>query len=176
MRLFLLSCLACLLVAGCAKDTTTNADPVVQEGTNVGNLAPAFTMPDKDNNEIRLKNYRGKVVILEFWSPICHTCTSEMKDLEILWNNHRDEDLVIIGISADDGAGLWRPYIEDTNTESGFPRDWIQVQNKLWDIASLYKVDGTPYRYLIDKNGIIVDNYLVPSEMEAKVSAELAKK
>lgn len=176
MRIFLLSCLACLLFAGCAKDeTTTSPDPVPQEGTNVGDLAPLFSVSDRFDNTIRLKDYRGKVVVLEFWRSTCTTCREEMKDLEILWNKHRNDDLEIIGISGDDIKELWLDYIEDTDTDSGYPRDWIQVRNDLWNIANMYKVNGTPYRYLIDKDGIIVDNELTAGEMEAKVAAELAK-
>lgn len=178
MRLFLALCTICLLAAGCSEDNTVTPDPTPKEGTAVGNLAPSFTMPDQNNNEVRLKDYRGKVVILEFWRSTCQTCTDEMKDLEVLWNEHRNSgDLVIIGISGDEFESNWRAYISASpeQTQSGYPRDWVQVWNRMWDIADMYKVEGTPHRYLIDKNGVVVDNYMTVDEMDALVAAELAK-
>lgn len=175
MRIFLLLCVVCLLTVGCTKDSTTTPGPI--EGKNVGDVAPNFTLPDKDNNEVRLKNYRGKVVMLEFWSSNCSKCQSEMKDMEIVWHKYRGSGkFVIIGVSLDSFEDAWRNYITSTETGSGYPRDWIQVWNRLKDVAAnSYGVDGTPSRFLIDKNGVIVDNNLTIAEMEAKVVAELAK-
>lgn len=177
MRIFLLLCAVCLLAVGCAKDSTPTTTPTLKEGKNVGDLAPNFTLPDKDNNEIRLKNYRGKVVVLEFWSSNCSVCQSEMKDMEMVWNQFRDSDkFAMIGVSLDSFEKAWRDYISSTETGSGYPRDWVQVWNRLKDVASnSYGVEGTPSRFLIDKDGVIIDANLTVEEMGAKVAAELAK-
>lgn len=177
MRIFLLLCAVCLLAVGCASDTTSPTTPTPKEGTKVGDLAPNFTLPDKDNKEIRLKNYRGKVVVLEFWSSNCSTCQSEMKDMEMVWHKYRNNDkFAMIGISLDSFEEAWRDYISSTETGSGYPRDWVQVWNRLKDVASnSYGVEGTPSRFLISKDGIILDNNLTIGEMYAKVAVELGE-
>ena len=177
MRLFLVLCLVCLIGFGCKEDNPTTPDNTPKEGPLVGNLAPSFTIPDHTGKDIRLKDYRGKVVLLEFWNSHCQTCVDEMPDLERLWHEKRsDTNFVLIGISGNEFESEWREYISAKETGSGYPRDWIQVWNKLWDIAKKYNVDGTPRRILIDRKGVIVDNYIYTDEMKAKVDAELAKK
>lgn len=176
MRLFLVLCIVALGSFSCKEESTTQPDPTPKEGTQVGNLAPSFTLPDQFGKEVRLKNYRGKVVLLEFWNSQCHVCNEEMPDLERLWYEHKDSGkLVVIGISGDEFEVLWRQYIASTETGSGYPRDWIQVWNTLWDVAGKFNVGGTPHRILINREGIIVDNYVTADEMETLVEAELAK-
>ncbi len=176
MRLFLVLCLVALVGFGCKEENTTQPDNTPKEGTQVGDLAPSFTLPDQFGTDIRLKNYRGKVVLLEFWRSLCPVCNAEMPDMERLWNAHRDDtNFVMIGISGDEFEKAWRDFITAEETGSGYRRDWIQVWNKLWDVADKFGVDGTPHRILIDREGVIVDNYVTNDEMVAKVEAELKK-
>lgn len=126
-----------ILVSGCNRG---------DRPAQVGKLAPDFTVSDGANT-IKLSNYRGKIVLLNFWASWCGPCIQETPGLEQL---HRDRpDLAILGVSVD----------EDQNAYRRFLRRFDVKINTVWDpsqkSAQLYHTDGWPETYIIDRQGIV---------------------
>jgi cytochrome c biogenesis protein CcmG/thiol:disulfide interchange protein DsbE len=104
---------------------------------------PAVVFESLDgNDEIRLADYRGKAVVLNFWASWCEPCKEEAPLLEEAWQRHRDDGLVVLGIDAQDFRtdarrfvdryGLTYPIAFDGNGASlgrfgtmGFPETWF---------------------------------------------------
>jgi cytochrome c biogenesis protein CcmG/thiol:disulfide interchange protein DsbE len=105
--------------------------------------APALTFETLDGEgEIRLADYRGKAVVLNFWASWCEPCKDEAPLLEDVWQRYRDEGLVVLGIDAQDFRtdaqrfvdryGLTYPMVFDGHGASlgrfgntGFPETWF---------------------------------------------------
>lgn len=72
----------------------------VEIGIAPGMKAPNFTLKDRNDEEITLSDYEGKVTFLNFWATTCPYCVEEMPDLEAFYNQHKDEDdFALLGIN-----------------------------------------------------------------------------
>ena len=115
-----------------------------------GTAAPDFTVEDMEGNELRLSDFRGKYVLLDFWATWCGPCVEEVPRLKALYGKFSRENLVIIGINSD----------SDRNAVAGFVKNrgitWPQVLDRVdhkEKLVSLYNIPGYPTYFLIDRNG-----------------------
>jgi peroxiredoxin len=113
---------------------------------NSGRPAPDFTVSD-GTSTIHLANYRGKVVLLNFWATWCPPCVQEMPALIQL--HHDRPDLAILAVSIDEDEDEYTRYIERRHV------DLITVRDPNQTAAKLYHTDGWPETYIIDRQGII---------------------
>ena len=113
---------------------------------NAGKPAPDFTVSD-GKSSIHLANYRGQVVLLNFWATWCPPCVQEMPGLIEL--HHDRPDLAILAVSIDEDEDAYTHYIERRHV------DLITVRDPDQTAAKLYHTDGWPETYIIDRQGII---------------------
>ncbi|HWA94435.1 MAG TPA: TlpA disulfide reductase family protein [Terracidiphilus sp.] len=111
-----------------------------------GKLAPDFKISD-GSTSINLADYRGKVVLLNFWWSQCGPCIAELPSLLRL--HHDDPNLVILAISIDEDPGNYERFIKQRHV------DLITVRDPNQSVPSLYHTDMWPETYLIDRKGII---------------------
>jgi len=111
--------------------------------------APDFTLQDLDGNTVRLSDFRGKVVFLNFWATWCPPCRMEMPDIEALHRKYRDRDVVVLGVDIQENANTVRAFIG----EGGYT--WTFALDTSGEVATIYQVRGIPASYFIDKKGII---------------------
>jgi len=71
------------------------------EPLTVGKVAPDFDLPDLGDNYVRLSDFRGKVVFLNFWATWCKPCREEMPSMEVLYRNFKQDGLVVLAVSID---------------------------------------------------------------------------
>jgi len=116
-------------------------------------LAPAFTLENLDGVEVSLGEFRGSVVILDFWATWCKPCTKTFPELHVLQQAYEDQGVVLLGISLDKSAQRARDHL----VENGFATD-----NVLWgsleearEIKELFGVGGIPRTFVIDRAGYI---------------------
>jgi len=111
-----------------------------------GKVAPDFTVSD-GTSKVHLADYRGKVVLLNFWATWCAPCVEELPGLLQL---HRERpDIAILAISVDEDADAYTSFIANRHV------DLITVRDPNETAAKLYHSEGWPETYIIDKNGII---------------------
>ncbi|MBI4297256.1 MAG: redoxin domain-containing protein [Chloroflexi bacterium] len=116
----------------------------------VGRLAPDFTLPDLDGNSVSLSDFRGKVVLVNFWGTWCPPCRAEMPDILEIYQEYKGRGLEIIGVDAPpDTEEDVRTFI----TRGGF--NWVFVMDKRWEVARLYSLGAFPTTFFIDEEGII---------------------
>jgi peroxiredoxin len=137
----------------------------------IGKQAPEFTQTDADGNEISLKDFRGKFVLLDFWASWCVPCREENPYLKAAYAKYHDKGFEIIGFSLDgtETENAWRNAIK----KDGLP--WIQVCDfKMMGgyVFNEYNLEGKgiPRSFLIDPTGRIVAVDLRGDEVEKKLS------
>lgn len=142
------------LLAGCVDTSTNNQlDATIKPiDVEVGKPAPDFYLPDQNNRTVRLSDFKGKVVYLDFWASWCDPCVKLLPSLKELWNDYRDGDFVMVGISFDSNQQVWKKYIADEQL------DWVQTFDdgqSVGGAARIYKVQAIPQSFLVDKEGVV---------------------
>ena len=135
-----------------AHEYRLKADPVL---ALIGNTVPDFAATDLDGNPISLEQYRGKVVLLDFWAVWCGPCIAEMPNVKKVYDSYKDEGFDIIGISLDTDEERLRNYL----TENEIP--WRQVfSGKGWNspVSQQYGIRAIPAPWLIDKEGKLISH------------------
>jgi peroxiredoxin len=115
----------------------------------IGHPAPDFTLTDLDGNTIRLRDFRGKVVFLNFWAIGCPPCRIEMPAMEEVYQEYKDKDVVIIGVDLGEYRGSVRSFVEENDYS------WTFVIDTYGQVAWAYLITGIPTSFFIDKGGII---------------------
>lgn len=114
----------------------------------IGEEAPNFTLRNLEGEEVSLTDYRGKVVLINFWATWCKYCDIEMPDLQKL--DKENEDLVVLAVDVMEEKSLVEEYVE----KGGY--DFQVVLDEDGDIAKLYLVSAFPTSYFVDKDGILL--------------------
>lgn len=135
----------------------------------VGKPAPDFQVTDLKGETLSLKDYRGQVVLLDFWATWCGPCIAEMPKLKKTYEKYKNQNFQIIGISLDRSEEPLAAYIEKEGLA------WVHYWDESRDIRNLYKVWGIPTAFLIDSEGIIRKASLGGFDVETAV-AELVGK
>jgi len=104
-----------------------------------GQPAPALTLSTLDGGRTSVADYRGKLVVLNFWATWCPPCTLEMPSLEALWRRYRDRGLVVIGVSVDRGAprALLEPYVRNLKLTFPILLDPDSKTSDRWRVTAL---------------------------------------
>ena len=111
-----------------------------------GTMAPDFTVSDW-TTRVHLAEYRGQVVLLNFWASWCAPCVEEIPSLEAL--HHRDPKVVILAVSIDDDQNAYRQFVRDHQM------DLTTVWDPQQTAAAKYHSEMWPETYAIDRSGRI---------------------
>jgi peroxiredoxin len=111
--------------------------------------AAAFSVAAPDGTSLALGDFRGKVVLLNFWATWCEPCLDEMPALERLARTYRARGLVVLALSVDrEGASVVRPYLERNRLTFPVGLDPQQA------VARLYRVWALPSTLVLDRAGV----------------------
>ena len=134
--------------------------------------APALALPDQKGDTLRLADFSGKVVLVDFWASWCGPCRIANKGLVKLYSKFEDKGLVILGVSLDESPEAWQKAIRKDGLK------WRQVIDlKAWDspVAAAWDVNAIPASFLIDREGNIVAHHLAGKDLEEAIARELKK-
>jgi peroxiredoxin len=146
-----------VIILSCSKKETsgdkTGEVKKTGEGISEGEVAPDFTLKDLRREEVSLKEFRGKVVLLNFWATWCPPCRKEVPSMVELYGKYKDRGLEIIGVNLDK---LGKSEVKKFSLEHkmNFPI----LLDPAGDIAALYRVVALPTTIFLDRNGRIKGN------------------
>jgi cytochrome c biogenesis protein CcmG/thiol:disulfide interchange protein DsbE len=122
----------------------------------VGARAPDFNLQSIDGNTVSLSDYRGKVVVLNFWATWCTPCLAEMPALEHVYQTQRDRGLVVIGVDVQEPAEKVRAFLPQVGVT--FPI----VLDSDTALAQRYRATGLPATFIVDRQGSVRDIRIGP--------------
>lgn len=121
---------------------------------NLRKAAPGFSLSDAKGASVRLSDYQGKVVLLDFWATWCGGCKVEIPWYVEFENKYKSSGLAVIGVSMDeDGWKAVKPFLE--KTKLNYP---VVIGNE--ELAKRYGVDAMPMTLLIDRGGKIASSHV----------------
>ena len=114
----------------------------------IGTVAHNFTVQDSDR-KLALNQFRGEIVVLNFWATWCMPCIEEMPSLVQLQQRLKDRGVTVLAVSVDTDAGAYRRFLHDHNISLLTVRDERPQSNNLY---GTFKFSET---YIIDRNGVM---------------------
>ena len=129
--------------------------------------APDFELATPEGKLVKLSDFAGKYVLLDFWASWCPPCREENPHVVKAYERFKDKNFTVLGVSLDDSKSRWMQAIQADKLT------WTQVSDlKRWDgdVVALYKVDGIPTSFLIDPEGKIIAKNLRGPDLEEFLS------
>ncbi len=137
----------------------------------VGDVAPLFTSKNVNGKPISLSDYKGKVVLIDFWASWCEPCRAESPNLKTQYKLYKDKGFEIISISLDTDRKRWLKAIADDGLT------WLQASDLkgLTEsvIAKKYGIGAVPSFFLIGRDGKIIANSDIQGEALNKRLAKM---
>lgn len=119
-----------------------------------------FVLKDHNNVPVKMTEYKGKVVVLNFWATWCGPCKEEIPAFVELYDQYKDKGLVIVGVSIDDSVEQLRPFMKEWRMQ--YP---VLQMNE--DIETAYgPFYGVPMTFLIARDGTICRKHMGPATKE----------
>lgn len=123
--------------------------PMPAWSQQAGSPAPRFELADANGKKIALEDFRGKVLLLNFWAPWCASCRIELPALEALHRKYADAGLRIVGITEDTSEEGMRKAAQ----KSGL--SYPLLIDREGKVADVFRVSGLPTTFIIDRTGVI---------------------
>jgi peroxiredoxin len=133
------------------ENTDNNTSKSIGINPNVIKIkATDFKLKDLDGKEFSLSDLKGKKVFLNFWATWCPPCKAEMPEIEKLYKETKDSDLVIVAVEIGEPLNTVKSFIDSNKYSFKVLLDSNQ------SVASNYNIVSIPTSYFIDKNGNII--------------------
>lgn len=138
-----------------------SSDSAEKQGTGIeeGDTAPDFTLKNLQGEHLKLSDFRGKNVLLNFWASWCGPCEVEMPEMQRYYEDHKDEDFTILAVNVTESEA-------SISNVSSFVNDYgltfpvvLDVES---DAANTYEASRLPTSYFIDKQGVIRHQVIGP--------------
>jgi peroxiredoxin len=150
--------LACAILSsgcsrGCVKAST--------KGDVNRKAAPDFTLKDASGQKVHLSDYKGKVVLLDFWATWCGPCKIEIPWFMEFEKQFKDQGFAVVGVSMDeDGWKAIKPYVQDLKMNYRILLGDDQVANTYGHVEGVSGLDSLPTTLLIDREGNIASVHI----------------
>lgn len=110
-------------------------------------VAPAFTLTDSEGKVHKLEDYRGKVIIVNFWATWCPPCRAEMPSMQRAWEQLREEDILMLAINVGQDEEAIFQFTAD------YPVDFPLLMDQDSAVTGKWPVRGLPSTYVVDTEG-----------------------
>jgi len=146
--------------------------PVAENTKKAATYAPEFSLKDLDGNQVKLSDYKGKVVILDFWATWCPPCVKEIPHFNELAKRYGKDGLVVLGVSVDQGGiKAVKKFKKNNVVDYTIVFADQTTQSKYQALLPRDMRGGIPYTFVIDRSGNITEYFVGYRPMEVFVKA-----
>ena len=139
--------------------------------TQLGGEAPNFSLQNLDGENISLKSFRGKYVLIDFWASWCKPCREEHPNYVNVYKKFKDQSFTILGVSLDRNKKNWKKAVKKDELS------WTQLINDSGgmrsDVAKMYSIKSIPKNFLLNPEGEIIAMNLRGKDLKEKLNAIL---
>jgi peroxiredoxin len=121
----------------------------------IGSNAPDFTVQDSDH-KVTLSQFRGQVVVLNFWATWCPPCVEETPSLIQMQTLLKPKGVVVLAISIDADDEAYHKFLKDYSV------NMVTVRDEAQRVSKLYGTFGWPETYVIDRQGVMRRKFIGP--------------
>jgi len=146
---------------------------IIEAKLSIGNYAPDITLNSIDNKQYSISQFKGKNLLIQFWSSSCKPCRNINSQLNHLYSKLKKHNTEIYSISIDDNYQDWMYSSKQDNIK------WINVSDLMgWNspVVKIYNIQGVPTNFLIDTNGIIIAKNISINELKNKLISNNSNK
>jgi len=128
-------------------------------------MAPAFAVTTLDGQRITLDDFKGKVVLLDFWATWCGPCREALPHMRSIAKNFRDQPLVILSVSLDSDEQKWKDFVAKNEMT------WVHYRDGGFTgpISRMFSVEAIPHTFTIDAEGVLQDENIGDASIEGKL-------
>ncbi len=128
-----------------------------------------FTINSLDGGSVQLSDFKGKVIFLNFWATWCGPCRSEVRDIDALYDELKNEDFMVMAVDIQEDEKKVRRFMKK------YRIDFPVFLDRSGIIARNYAVSGIPTTYIIDPDGNIVGRAVGPRPWNGEDSLNLMR-
>ena len=129
--------------------------------------APDFTLPNAAGKKVSLRDYRGKVVFLNFWATWCESCREEMPSMERLYKEFKGQGLEIVAVNVKEKRQDALAFAKELNLT------YPVLLDPEGEVGLLYGAFGLPVTYLIDRKGVVLARLWGPADWYSPAARKL---
>jgi len=155
-----LTVVALLVACGCNRGS---------QPPRVGSPAKDFTVKDSDHT-VSLNQFRGQVVVLNFWASWCAPCVAELPSMMEMQELLRSRGVTVLGVSIDVDGDAYHRFIQHRNV------NFLTVQDPDQRVAGMYGTSVWPESYIIDRQGVMRRKVVGPTNWDAPEILEFLSK
>jgi peroxiredoxin len=144
LPVFAVLLLSALIIGACGGGASAETT-----GVNQGNLAADFTLETVEGTKVSLSDYRGKVVMINFWATWCPPCLSEIPDFEAAYQARQGEGFVVLGINVEEPREAVAPFAQ------AIGMSYPVLLDTGGQVMKMYRAPGLPISLFIDRDGVI---------------------
>ena len=122
---------------------------VASHAVGIREEAPDFTLKSLDGSNLRLEEYRGQVVLINFWASWCGPCRQEMPLLDRLHHRYEDTGFAVLGVNVEGEVAPAQKIVDKTNVT--FP---VLIDEKQ-KVSEMYSLEAMPSTVVVDRDGVI---------------------
>lgn len=140
-----------------------------QDGLESGQPAPDFTLTYGDGETVKLSDWHGRPVVINFWATWCSPCRAEMPEIVEAFERYQGEGLVVVGVNVMESAEKASDFAEE------FGMTFPVALDSRGEIQQLYQVRGLPTTLFIDREGRLTVRWagLLTKDLLAEYLAEI---